>query len=129
MADPSPLAVCDEPEASEVDLELDTRRRVVDPHRDRPPPGPAALDAEAGQGAVRDHHAPAGEQDPDLGDGEVLLHPVLDLRSLRRAASARPPVTVGAVRADPLDHLADQLVAELLLAAGAIDPELDRAAM
>ena len=34
-------------------------------------------------------------------------------------------MAVGAVRADPLDHLADQLVAELLLAAGALDAELD----
>ena len=42
-------------------------------------------------------------------------------------AQQRPPglaVAVGAVRADPLDHLADQLVGELLLAAGALDPEL-----
>ncbi len=51
------------------------RRRVVDPDRDRAPPGPAALDGEAGQGAVRDDDAPAVEQDPDLDDGEVLASP------------------------------------------------------
>ena len=34
-------------------------------------------------------------------------------------------MAVGAVRADPLEHLADQLVAQLLLAAGALDAELD----
>ena len=38
-------------------------------------------------------------------------------------------VAVGAVRADPLKDLADQLVAQLLLAAAALDPELEAAAM
>ena len=44
------------------------------------------------------------------------------------SASKHPPglaVAVWPVRADPLDHLADQLVGELPLAAGAVDPELD----
>ena len=34
-------------------------------------------------------------------------------------------MAVGPVRTDPLEHLADQLVAQLLLAAGALNPELD----
>ena len=125
LAHPTLLAVGDEPETAEVDLELDARRRVVDPHRDGAPAGPAALDGEAGQGAGRDDHTTAGEQDPDLGDGEVFLHPRLDLLLFGEQHPPCLAVAVGAVRADPLDHLADQLVGELLLAAGAVDPELD----
>ncbi len=34
-------------------------------------------------------------------------------------------MAIGAVRTDPLEHLADQLVTELLLAARALNPELD----
>ncbi len=53
------------------------------------------------------------------------LHPRLDLLLLGEQRPPRLAVAVGAVRADPLDHLADQLVGELLLPAGAVDPELD----
>ncbi len=44
------------------------------------------------------------------------------------SASKHPPgltMAVGTVRADPLEHLADQLLTELILASGAIHPELD----
>ena len=73
MADPPALAVGDQPEASEVHLELSSRRRVGDSDRDGAPPGPAALDTEAGQGARRDDHPLAGQQDADLGDGEIRV--------------------------------------------------------
>ena len=125
MADPPALAVGDEPEASEVHLELSSGRRVGDPDRHVVPSRPTALDTEAGQGARRDLHSLAGEQDADLGDGEVVLQPGLDPRLF---AQQHPPglaVAIGTVRADPLDHLADQLVAQLLLAAGALNSKLD----
>jgi hypothetical protein len=125
LAHPSLLAFGDEPETTEVDLELDARGRVVHPDGDRPPPGPTALDREPGQGAGRDLDATPGEQDPDLDDGEVFLHPGGDLCLFGEQCPPCRAVTVGAVRADPLHHLADQLVGELFLTAGAVDPELD----
>jgi hypothetical protein len=125
LAHPSLLAIGDEPEPTEVDLELDARGRVVHPDGDGPPSSPTAFDSEPGQGAVRDHHATAGEQDSDLHDGEVFLHPSNDLCLLGEQRSPRLAVTVGAVRADPLHYLADQLVGELFLTARTVDPELD----
>ena len=85
--------------------------------------GATPIDGEAGQGAGRDDDTVALEQDPDLGHGEVLLHPRRDLLLLVEQRPPRRPVTVGPVRAHPLDQLADQLVGELLLPAGALDPE------
>ena len=77
VADPPALPVGDQSEASEVDLELLSGRRVGDSDRDRPSPRPAALDTETSQGARRDHHPPAGQQDADLGDREVIFQPPL----------------------------------------------------
>jgi hypothetical protein len=53
------LAVGHEPETAEVDLALDTRRRVVHPHRRLAPASTTALDGKARQGAVRDIDAAA----------------------------------------------------------------------
>ena len=122
VADPPALAVGDESQSSEVDLELLSGRRVGDPDGDRPPPGATALDTEAGQGARWNLHPTAGEQDADLGDGQVVFQPVLDALLFVQQRAPGLAVAVGSVRTDPLEHLADQLVAELLLAAGALDP-------
>ena len=73
VAHPPALPVGERAQAAEVDLELVPRRRVAHPDGDGAPPGPAALDGEAGQRPGRDHHPTAGEQDPDLGDGQILL--------------------------------------------------------
>src|SRR6202034_3415306 len=118
------LPVGDQPEAPEVHLELPPRWRVGDSDSDGAPSGPAALDTESGQGAGWDDHPPAGEQDPDLGDREVIFQPALNALFFVQERAPCLAVTVGAVRADPLDHLADQLVAQLLLAAGALNAEL-----
>jgi transposase len=120
------LTVGHEPEATEVNLKFRARRRVVDAHRDSAPAGPAAFHGEAGQGAGRDDDAPALEEDPDLRDGEVVLHPRRDLLLLVEQRPPRGAVAVGTVRAHPLDQLSDQPVGELFLAAGALDPELHR---
>ena len=54
-----------------------------------------------------------------------VFHPVLDLLFLADQRPPGLPVAVGAVRTDPLHHLADQLVGELVLAAVALHAELD----
>ncbi|MGH8996968.1 MAG: hypothetical protein ACRDYB_13235 [Acidimicrobiales bacterium] len=68
-----------QPEPAEVHLQLGPRRWVVDAHGRRPPSCPTALHREACQRAVWDHHAFAFEEDPDLDDGEPVLHPLGDL--------------------------------------------------
>ena len=122
----APLAVGDEPEAAEVHLTFDPRRRVVHPHRRRAPPRAAALDGEASECAVWDLDTAALEENPDLHDRELVVHPVLDALFFCEQHPPGLAVAVGTVRADPLDQLADQLVGELALAAVAIEPELDR---
>jgi hypothetical protein len=107
----------------EFHIDLDTRWRVVDAHGDKAPSRSAAFDGEAGQGAVRDHDAAAGEQDADLDHAQVLLDPRLDLIFFGEQAAPGRTVAVGTVRPHLLDHLADQLVAQLLFVAGALDPE------
>ena len=79
LAHASSVAVGHQPEATEVHLELGPRRWVVDADRDSASAGATPIDGEAGQGAGRDDNAVALEQDPDLGHGEVLLHPRRDL--------------------------------------------------
>ena len=125
LADPELVAVGDETKASEVHLELATRRRIVHAHRRLPAAGPAALDAVARQRAVRDLDAATGKQDPDLHDGEVVVHPLLDLVVPGGERAPGGAVAVGAVRTHRLDHLADQPVAELLLAAAAVQTQRD----
>jgi hypothetical protein len=125
LADPAPLTVGDESESSEVNLQLDPGRRVGDAHRDGASPGPTALDCEARQGPVRNHHAPAGQQDPDLDDGEVLFDPGGDLGLFGEQYPPGLAVTVDAVRAHLFEHRTDQLIAELIGAARAIKPKLD----
>jgi hypothetical protein len=125
LADPTPIAVGKQPEASEVDLAFLSGRRIGHPNRHGAPPGPAAIHGEAGQGAGRDDYPTAGEQDANLGDRQVLLQPLLDPLFFTEQGPPGLAVAVGAVRADPFEHLANQLVAQLLLAAGALHPEFD----
>ena len=84
-----------------------------------------ALDGETGQGARRDNNASAGEQDADLDDGQILAQPLLDALFFGEQAPPGHAMAVGAMRADPLEHLADELFAQLLLTAGAVHSELD----
>ena len=126
LADALPVAVGDETESTEVDLQLGSRRRVIDAHGGGPLACSASLHREAGQGPVRDHHAFALEEDPDLDDGEpVVSHPPRDLLLLSEQRAPCPAVAVGADRSDRLDQPADQLVGELLLAASAVEAEFD----
>ena len=110
LAHPPPLAVGDQSEPAEVDLELDPWRQVVDANRDGASPGPATFNRKAGHGPVRDHHATAGQQDADFHHGEVLLDPGGDLGLLGEQCPPCLAVAVDAVRTHPLEHLADQLV-------------------
>ena len=123
---PTPLTVSDQTQPAEIDLQLDTGRRVVHPNRRRSPARPAPLHREPGQRPVRDHHTSPSEQDADLDHREVLGHPRLDPLLLGQQHPPRLAVTVQPVRAHPLHHLADQLIAELPLAAIPVDTELDR---
>jgi len=123
VTDPAPLAVRDEAETPEVHLQLYARGWVVDTDRCSLPPRPAALDGKAGEGPVRDDDTAAGEQDPDLDHGEVLFHPGFDALFLSEELPPGLAVAVGPVRAHLFGHLADQLVGELALASGAVDPE------
>ncbi len=125
MAHPALLAVGDESEATEVDLELDPWRWVVHAHGDRASSGSATLDGEPGQSPVRDHHATTLEEDPDLDDGQPVGDPRFDAFFFGQQRPPRFAVTVDTVRAYLLEHLADQFVAELLFPAGAVDPEID----
>jgi len=112
------VPVGDQPEAAEVDLQLDARRRVVDAHGRGVPPGPTAFHRETRQRPVRDGDAFALEEDPDLDDGQlVAFHPLLDLLLLGEQRAPGPTVAVGADRADHLDQSADQLISELPLSA------------
>ncbi len=124
VTDPALLALRDEAESPEIHLQLDPRGRVIDADRGFPPTCPAARDGEASQGAARDDDAVAGEQDPDLDNGEVLFHPGLDGLFFCEKAPPGLAVAVRTVRAHLIGHLADQLVGELALASGAVDPEL-----
>ena len=126
LAHPPALAVGHEAQPAEVDLALTARRRVVDAHRRRAPSRPAALDRKARQRAMRNLDTPAGQQHADLDHRELLGDPLGDLRFLRQQRPPARAVAIEAVRADPFAHLADQLVGELLDAAGAVDTELDR---
>ena len=66
-----------------------------------------------------------GEEDPDLGDGQILAQPLLDVFFFGQQPVPGLTMAIRAVRANPLDHLADQLLIQLLLAAGAVNSELD----
>ena len=70
-------------------------------------------------------HPPAAKKDPDLGDGQVVVQPALDALLFVEQRAPGLPVAVRSVRTDPIEHLTDQLLAQLLLPAGALDPELD----
>jgi hypothetical protein len=125
-AHPPAVAVSDQAQPAEVDLQLDTRRRVVHPHRRRPPARPATFHREPGQRPVRHDDAQPGQQDADLHDREIFGHPRPDPLLLAQQHPPRLAVTVQPVRAHPLHHLADQLLAELPLAAVPDDAQLDR---
>ena len=68
--------------ATEVGLQLLTRITVGDAHRVVPGLG-ELLRAEPLQGATRNLHATTDEQVTDLGDGEIVIHPLLDLFFVR----------------------------------------------
>jgi len=124
VADPAPLAIRDETETPEVHLQLYAWGWVVDTDRCSLPPRSTTLDGKAGEGAVRDDDTAASKEDPDLDHGEVLFHPGLDVLFFREEPPPRLAVAIGPVRAHFLGHLADQLVGELGLAPGAVEPEL-----
>ena len=64
--------------ATEVGLQLLTWFTVGDAHRVVPGLG-ELLAAESLQGAIGNLHAASSEQVTDLGDGEIAIHPLLDL--------------------------------------------------
>ena len=68
--------------ATEVGLQLLTRFTVGDAHRVVPWLG-ELLGAESLQGAIRNPHATTDEQVTDLGDGEIVIYPLLDLAFVR----------------------------------------------
>jgi hypothetical protein len=71
---------------------------------------------------LRNHYAPAGQQLVGPDHRQALAQQVLDL--LVVCCQHRPalPVPAGAVRTDPLSDPADQLIAELPLTTGPIQP-------
>jgi transposase len=74
------------------------------------------------QGPLRDHHAAAGQQLAGLDHRQALAaEHVLDLLVVRRQHRPGLAVTVRAVRADPLGDLAEQPIAQLPLAARAVN--------
>ncbi len=95
-AHPLAVAVSDQAQPAEVNLQLDARRRVVHPHRRRPPARPATLHREPGQRPVRHHHTSPGQQDADLHDRELFDHPRLDPLLLGQQHPPRLAVTVRA---------------------------------
>jgi hypothetical protein len=112
--------------AAEVDLEFVARLAVGDAHRRALALGSSArLGDVALHGAQRHVDPSTAEQIKDLHRREVVLDPGLDLVV---AASEHPPglaVAVCSVGSHGLDHLADELVAQLLLAAAPIQAEGD----
>ncbi len=83
-------------QVTEVQLALHPGLTVGDPHRRRRLAESAPLHAKPVQRPVGHHHAAALQQDPDLDDGQVLLHPSLDvgvtgLQLLPRQAVAGRP--------------------------------------
>jgi hypothetical protein len=116
LAHPAPLSIEEQPEPTEVDLELDAGRRVVDAHGRLALACPTALDCEARQRARWDLHPPALQENPDLYDGEIFFHPRLDLFFLVDQLVPCLAMTIAPVRTHLLDHLADQLLGELCVA-------------
>ena len=114
------------PKASEVDLALLSRWRVVHPNRHGAPPGAATLDGEAGQGAMRDDHATCrASKMPILVTVRSCFSHSLICSSSPSNVRQAVAMAVWTMRTDPLEHLADQLVAQLLLAARTLHPEID----
>ena len=68
--------------ATEVGLQLLTRITVGDAHRVVPWLG-ELLGAESLQGAIGNLDTTSNEQVTDLGDGEIAIHPLLDLLFVR----------------------------------------------
>jgi len=74
------------------------------------------------QGPLRDRRTAAGQQLAGLDHRQALAaEHVLDLLVVRHQHRPGPAVTVRAVRADPLGDLAEQLIAQLPLAACAVN--------
>jgi hypothetical protein len=97
---------------------------VSDRHRGLPGGAAVAQDLQRVpvQCPLGNHHAPAGQQLAGLHHRQALVQQALDLLVVRCQHRPALPVTVCAVRADALSHLADQLIAQLPLAAGPIQP-------
>ena len=131
MADPAPSGVRVEHQAHapEVDLELVARLAVGDPHRRAAAPArPAQLGAVALEGARRHADPPARQQGVDLDDGQPS-HVDPGAGSGFWWASKPTPrlaVAVDAMRPDPLDHQRNEHVAQLVVAAVAVEAELAR---
>ena len=108
----------------EVDLAFRAWLAVSDPHRGLPGGAPVARDLQRVpvQRPLGNHHAPAGQQLTDLHHRQALVQEALDLLMMGRQHRPALPVTICAVRPDPLSNRADQLIAQLPLAAGPIQP-------
>ena len=105
--------VSQQAQVTEIDLALHPRLAVRDPHRRRGRAEPAPLRAEPVQRPVRDNHAAALQQHPDLHDRQVLLHPCRDVGVASLQLPPRQPVPARPRRPDRLRDLAGQLITQL----------------
>ena len=110
------------PHPPEIDLQL-MPRLTID-HRDRgaPPAEPELVGRIPVQGPIRNLHPATGEEVLDLGQLQILLQPRLDPVVLGTARLPRCPMPGRPLRADRLDHRAEQLVRQLALTAVADQP-------
>jgi hypothetical protein len=99
----------------EIDLQLAARRPVIDRRGHLGAARPAPLGREPVQRPLRDHHAPAGQQVPDLDHRHLGLDPRGDLLLEGLQLSPSLPVPVRAHRPDHRHDLPDQLIGELPL--------------
>ena len=113
---PARFRVGDETHLGEIDLALHTRVTVQHPDRRAAGPEPALRRREPVQRAVRHPGARPGQQVLDLHQRLAVLDPPGDVRPAGRQRLPRSAVTVRAGRPNPLDHRADQLVAQRRLA-------------
>jgi len=109
--------------ATEVGLQLLTRFTVGDSHRVVAWLG-ELLGAESLQGATRNPHATSDEQVADLGDGEIVIDPLLDLLFVRGEQLPRRAVFTSPRGANYLAHASDELIGELLITTTSREAEL-----
>jgi hypothetical protein len=119
--DPAPPGprVVQQAHLPEVDLALGARLAVRHPHR-RPPAATVAqhLQGVPVQRPLRHHHALPGQQLAGLDHRQARIQQLLQPRVTGRQQRPALAVPVAPVRADPLGHGAEQLIAELPLAPG-----------